>query len=277
MTALAIFSFENAQVRTLGTPETPLFVAIDIAKALGFKDQTNAIKLHVDPEDLTKQEIETKGGRQTVNCVNESGLYALIFGSKLESAKRFKRWVTNEVLPAIRKQGHYECPIATITPSQQLQLREEVARRAKAVSAHYQTVYRALYARFQVPRYTEILAKDFGAAIDFVRTVDLRTPVVRGQEPIHELPQIAKAQVLASAEFCEHVRTLVYCWRYLFKKEIDLVYQTMRAMGSPHAPMLWEAIHDLNFVFLEKDLEKVGFPVKELECYKHWTSRHNAE
>ena len=153
----------------------------------------------------------------------------------------------------------------------------EVARRAKAVSAHYQTVYRALYARFQVPRYTEILAKDFGATIDFVRTVDLRTPAMPGKAPHSELIPERKAQVLASAEFCEHVRTLVYCWRYLFKKEINLVYQTMRAMGSPHAPMLWEAIHDLNLVFLEKDLEKVGFPVKELKCYQHWASRHNAE
>ena len=277
MSELAVFSFEKFSVRTLGIAETPLFVAIDVATALGYQRARDAVSQHCDPDDIIKTEIETKGGRQTVNCVNESGLYALIFSSKLESAKRFKRWVTNEVLPAIRKQGHYECPIATITPSQQLQLREEVARRAKAVSAHYQTVYRALYARFQVPRYTEILAKDFNAAIEFGRTVDLRTPVVRGQEPIHELPQIAKAQVLASAEFCEHVRTLVYCWRYLFKKEIDLVYRTMRAMQSPHAPMLWEAIHDLNLVFLEKDLDKVGFPVKELKCYQHWASRHNAE
>lgn len=274
---LAIFSFESSQVRTLGTAESPLFVAIDIAVALGYQNAKDALSRHVDPEDLTKQEIETKGGRQTVNCVNESGLYALIFGSKLENAKRFKRWVTNEVLPAIRKQGHYECPIATITPSQQLQLREEVARRAKAVSAHYQTVYRALYARFQVPRYTEILAKDFGAAINFIRTVDLRTPVVRDEEPAHEMLPTAKAQVLASVEFCEHVRTLVYCWRYLFKKEIDLVYQTMRAMKSPHAPMLWEAIHDLNLIFLEKDLEKVGFPVKELKCYQYWAAHNNAE
>lgn len=277
MSTLAVFSFENAQVRTLGSVETPLFVAVDVAAALGYQRARDAVSQHCYPEDIIKSEIETKGGRQTVNCVNESGLYALIFGSKLESAKRFKRWVTNEVLPAIRKQGRYECPIATITPSQQLQLREEVARRAKAVSAHYQTVYRALYARFQVPRYTEILAKDFGAAIDFIRTVDLRTPVVRDEEPAHEMLPTAKAQVLASAEFCEHVRTLVYCWRYLFKKEIDLVYQTMSAMQSPHAPMLWEAIHDLNLVFLEKDLEKVGFPVKALECYKHWASRHNAE
>lgn len=277
MSALAIFSFENSQVRTLGTAETPLFVAIDICTALGLSNARKAVADHVDTEDIIKAEIETKGGRQTVNCVNESGLYALIFGSKLENAKRFKRWVTNEVLPAIRKQGHYECPIATITPSQQLQLREEVARRAKAVSAHYQTVYRALYARFQVPRYTEILAKDFGAAIDFIRTVDLRTPVVRDEEPAHEMLPTAKAQDLASVEFCEHVRTLVYCWRYLFKKEIDLVYQTMRAMKSPHAPMLWEAIHDLNLIFLEKDLEKVGFPVKELKCYQYWAAHNNAE
>lgn len=277
MSELAVFSFEKFSVRTLGTAEIPLFVAIDVAAALGYQRARDAVSQHCDPDDIIKAEIETKGGRQTVNCVNESGLYALIFGSKLESAKRFKRWVTNEVLPAIRKQGHYECPIATITPAQQLQLREEVARRAKAVSAHYQTVYRALYARFQVPRYTEILAKDFGAAIDFIRTVDLRTPVICDEEPAHEMLPTTKAQVLASVEFCEHVRTLVYCWRYLFKKEIDLVYQTMRAMQSPHAPMLWEAIHDLNLIFLEKDLEKVGFPVKELKCYQYWAAHNNAE
>lgn len=277
MSNLAVFSFENSQVRTFGTADNPLFVFSDVCAVLQHSNHNKALGM-VDPEDVSKMEItDSKGRKQTVNCVNESGLYALIFKSRLESAKRFKRWVTNEVLPAIRKQGHYECPIATITPAQQLQLREEVAKRAKAVSAHYQTVYRALYARFQVPRYTEILAKDFGAAIDFIRTVDLRTPVVRDEEPAHEMLPTAKAQVLASVEFCEHVRTLVYCWRYLFKKEIDLVYQTMRAMKSPHAPMLWEAIHDLNLIFLEKDLEKVGFPVKELKCYQYWAAHNNAE
>lgn len=107
MSAIAIFSFENAQIRTLGTAETPLFVAIDIAKALGYQNLVRSVNDHVDPEDIIKAEIETKGGRQTVNCVNESGLYALIFGSKLESAKRFKRWITSEVLPALRKTGSY--------------------------------------------------------------------------------------------------------------------------------------------------------------------------
>lgn len=107
MSAIAIFSFENAQIRTLGTAETPLFVAIDIAKALGYQNLVRSVNDHVDPEDIIKAEIDTAGGRQTVNCVNESGLYALIFGSQLESAKRFKRWITSEVLPAIRKTGSY--------------------------------------------------------------------------------------------------------------------------------------------------------------------------
>lgn len=272
MSAIAIFSFENIQVRTLGTVETPLFVAIDVAAALGYQKPKNAVSQHVDPEDITSQEIlDNLGRKQMVNCVNESGLYALIFGSKLESAKRFKRWVTNEVLPAIRKQGRYECPIATITPAQQLAIREAVAKRAKAVSANYQTIYRAIYERFQVPRYTEILAKDFDKAIEFIRSVDLTVPAFPEKAPER------KAQVLASAEFCEHIRHFVYCWRYLFRKELDLVYQTMRSMESPHAPMLWEAVHDLNLAFVERDLEKIGFPVKELACYQHWALTHEAK
>ena len=278
MSALAIFSFENSQVRTLGSAESPLFVAIDIAKALGYQNLVRSVNDHVDPEDLTKQEItDSMGRKQTVNCVNESGLYALIFGSKLESAKRFKRWVTNEVLPAIRKQGKYECPIATLTPAQQLAIREAVAKRAKDVSANYQTIYRAIYARFQVPRYTEILAKDFDKAIEFIRTVDLTVPAVPEKAPEPKQIPEKQPQVLASAEFCERIRHFVYCWRYLFRKEFDLIYQTMRAMESPHAPMLWEAIHDLNLAFVERDLEKIGFPVKELACYQHWALTHEAK
>ena len=80
-------------------------MALDICKALGFTNHRKAISDHVDPEDVVKSVVETNGGKQEINCVNESGMYALIFGSKLPSAKRFKKWVTSEVLPAIRKTG----------------------------------------------------------------------------------------------------------------------------------------------------------------------------
>ena len=102
------FTFENTSLTILGDILNPLFIAKQICDVLGFANHKDAIKNHVDPDDIFKLEMNDRLNRkQTVNCVNESGLYALIFGSKLPKAKQFKHWVTNEVLPAIRKQGAY--------------------------------------------------------------------------------------------------------------------------------------------------------------------------
>lgn len=103
--------FENAefgQVRTVTIDNEPWFVGKDVAEALGYAKARNAIASHVSDEDKKDAPIQgTPGGTQTMTMINESGLYALIFGSKLEAAKRFKHWVTSEVLPAIRKHGAY--------------------------------------------------------------------------------------------------------------------------------------------------------------------------
>lgn len=85
----------------------PLFCAKDVAEALGYNNPLKAIRNHVDSEDKGVNELGTPGGTQKVIFINESGLYALILSSKLENAKRFKHWVTSEVLPSIRKQGGY--------------------------------------------------------------------------------------------------------------------------------------------------------------------------
>ena len=227
------------------------------------------------------EEVEIgSGAKRSVVCfwMDRKGFSILAMGFTGAKALDFKCAFYDE-FERMEKELHKQdaCPIATLTPAQQLAIREAVAKRAKDVSANYQTIYRAIYARFQVPRYTEILAKDFDKAIEFIRTVDLTVPDVPKKEPQPEQSPKKPAQILASAEFCEHVRTFVYCWRYLFRKELDLVYKTMRAMESPHAPMLWEAIHDLNLVFLEKNLEEVGYPVKELACYQHWALTHEAK
>lgn len=123
------FTFEGSTLAILGDILNPLFIAKQVCLALGFKDSINAVKTHCDPEDVCKVELQTNGGKQLVNCVNESGLYALIFGSKLPKAKQFKRWVTNEVLPAIRKQGCYsaqEEDNSLITNEQQYELSSRV-------------------------------------------------------------------------------------------------------------------------------------------------------
>ena len=108
MTKLAVFSFGNHEIRTV-TDELgeAWFVANDVCAALELVNPRKALADHVDREDLTQRDTLTPGGLQKLNHVNESGLYALIFGSRKESAKRFKRWVTSEVLPAIRKNGYY--------------------------------------------------------------------------------------------------------------------------------------------------------------------------
>ncbi len=103
--------FENGEfgkVRTITINDEPWFVGKDVARALEYRDTINALKSHVEDEDKMGWRIATPSrGEQTMTIINESGLYALIFGSKLEGAKRFKHWVTSEVLPAIRKTGSY--------------------------------------------------------------------------------------------------------------------------------------------------------------------------
>ena len=102
--------FKNAEfgeIRVMLIDDDPWFVGKDIAAALGYKDTVNALKAHVDEQDKRGWRITTPSGEQQAIIINESGLYSLIFSSKLESAQRFKHWVTHEVLPSIRKHGLY--------------------------------------------------------------------------------------------------------------------------------------------------------------------------
>lgn len=115
MNEIKIFNnTEFGQVRSTMIDNEPWFVGKDVATALGYKDNINALKQHVDAEDklvgcqnTTPSVADTLGRLQYPTWINESGLYALIFGSKLESAKKFKHWVTSEVLPELRKTGTY--------------------------------------------------------------------------------------------------------------------------------------------------------------------------
>ena len=110
MQKLQIFKNEEfGEVRTVTIDNEPWFVGKDVATILGYERATKAIQDHVNEEDKDEIPIQDSIGRmQKTPIINESGLYALIFGSKLESAKRFKHWVTSEVLPAIRKTGRYQ-------------------------------------------------------------------------------------------------------------------------------------------------------------------------
>lgn len=105
--------FENpafGQVRTTVIDGEPWFVGKDVAVALGYKDTSDALKKHVEQEDKLTRRFADSGQNREMYIINESGLYSLILSSKLPTAKEFKRWVTAEVLPAIRKHGAYMTP-----------------------------------------------------------------------------------------------------------------------------------------------------------------------
>lgn len=105
-----ITTFSNPEfgnIRTVEQHGEPWLVGKDVATVLGYKNPQEAIRNHVDEEDKGVSEIRTPGGTQRLPIINESGLYSLILSSKMPKAKEFKRWVTHEVLPAIRKTGAY--------------------------------------------------------------------------------------------------------------------------------------------------------------------------
>ena len=110
MNELQIFDFKGNEVRTLMIDGEPYFVGKEIAEILGYERPDNAVRNHVDAEDKLMHSISASGQMRNMTVINESGLYSLILSSKLEKAKEFKRWVTNEVLPSIRKHGMYATP-----------------------------------------------------------------------------------------------------------------------------------------------------------------------
>lgn len=121
MNEIKIFNSEEfGDVRTVQLNNEIYFVGKDVAEALGYANPKNAVPTHVSEEDKLSTQIEYAGQRREVTVINESGLYALIFGSKLESAKRFKHWVTSEVLPSLRKTGSYQ--MKPLTPQEMLRI-----------------------------------------------------------------------------------------------------------------------------------------------------------
>lgn len=139
MNELQIFKNEEfGQIRTIETEESEIwFVARDVCEALGFGNPRQALSSHVENEDRDVHILDTLGGRQEATVINESGLYSLILGSRLPNAKKFKRWVTSEVLPSIRKTGGYHLPQ---TYSEALRELAEQAERNEKLEARIETM-----------------------------------------------------------------------------------------------------------------------------------------
>ncbi len=152
MNDLMIFNNpEFGQIRSVEIKGEPWLVGKDVAQALGYREPTKAARERVEPEDRGVSKIDTPSGKQEMTIINESGLYSLVLGSKLPGAKKFKRWVTSEVLPAIRKTGRYESK--PMTDYQQM-MADTRRRNARVQSARILT---QLAKQYQGTTYEQVL------------------------------------------------------------------------------------------------------------------------
>ena len=268
------FTFEESSFTILGDVLNPLFIAQQVCKILGYAKPQNAVAQHCDPEDVTKVEmLDRLNRKQLVNCVNESGLYALIFGSKLPKAKKFKRWVTNEVLPAIRKQGCYsaqEQDSTLISNEQQYELSSRVMRKTHALfgNKNYSFVYRALKRRFRIPRYTCLLQRDFETALAFVdalKVSDFNVPDVKEREvplqnyvvqypsftisssssvPLPAIPEIPVSEHYITDNELQAIKSLIYYFDDLFKPQIQWASKEAYRQGRPDASRFYDVWHE---------------------------------
>lgn len=173
-----IFNFNGQDVRTTTINGEPYFVGKDVAEVLGYAKARNAIASHVDDEDKKGAPIQGDlGGTQMMTIINESGLYSLILSSKLPKAKEFKRWVTSEVLPTIRKNGMYavddllDNPDMAIAAFQRLkkerqlrlQAQEEVAQKNQIIQElQPKATYYDLILQSESLVAISVIAKDYG-------------------------------------------------------------------------------------------------------------------
>lgn len=265
------FTFEGTSLSILGDNLNPLFIVQQICAVLGYSNPRKAISDHCDTEDVCKVEVQTKGGKQLVNCVNESGLYALIFGSKLPKAKQFKRWVTSEVLPTIRKQGQYQCPAPiadnSLSPAEQFSIRNAVAKKAKKSPSTYRFIYSLLKQRFQVARYSQISTYDFREALNFIKELKLPAPYSSESLPAPApIPAEYNAEdqsykLTISRRELERFGTFIYNWRYQFHDALVLYVNHLVAVKSPYSRKLYDATFDSSLQQLEELFREHGISI----------------
>lgn len=201
--------------------------------------------------------------------LTRAGFVFLAMGFTGAKADKFK-WAYIDEFDRMEKVLRNPPKPEYITVEHRWAIQKAVGRKARGQSVNYQTVYRALKDHFKVEKYTHILEADFDAAIDFIESL----PPLNAPAPkqLSAASQKEPRKFLVDEKYLERQRTFIYYVRYLFREELDLFIDFMHRVDSPRAGQFWEAVHGMHLSTAERDLAKLGFDVKELDCYKSWAS-----
>ena len=226
-----------------------------------------------------EEQVETGNGASRSNPVflmDQKGFCILAMGFTGAKALEFKCAFYDEFE---RMKHELEAP-TTITPAEQRAIQREVAIRAHKTASNYRTIYRAIKARYQIARYDQLPRTQLEDCLDFIREVELDVPEVPhttrpddGGCPHCGLHPIPAGSIVLSAHEAENLRTFVYYWRYLFREDLETVLKLMRLLQSPLAPRFYEAVTSMNLGSIEDMLDRHGYSVRQLSCYRALTAQ----
>lgn len=255
MNAVQVFTYTDHPVRVIDINGAPFFVGKDVAEVLGYTNSRKALADHVDEEDKGVTKCDTLGGVQELTVINESGLYSLILQSKLPTARAFKRWVTSEVLPSIRKHGAYLTPTTVervladpdfgITLLQELKAeRNKVAALQTTVAVQTQQIaemkpkvgYYDIVLRSPSLVKTSVIAKDYGMGAPTFNRLLKKLGIQYKQGDIWLLYAKYQDKGYTSTETYHYTNEKTgepgtQCWTKWTQKGRLFLYETLKAEG----------------------------------------------
>lgn len=260
MSNIVPFQFNNLPVRTISNNGAVWFVASDVCAILELTNTTVALE-NLDEDERSKFNLgrsPVTGGGGEVNIINESGLYALILRSRKKEAKRFRKWVTSEVLPQIRKTGVY-CPVITLTPEQQRQIQVAVAGKALGSSVAFRSIYRILKDHFKVGSYKQIPSIRFSEAIEVIQNVRLRLTNVDDKTDSVDVCTITFTEL-------NNLASLARLF-LIAKPEMLRIYKVLSELDSPLAPRVYSLATEPVFAFglLERLFSRHGIDIRDCQ------------
>lgn len=216
---------------------------------------------------------DSQGKNQPCYRMDRKGFVLLAMGFTGEQALKFKIAYIDafdEMEAQLRKSTtEQSSEVATLTPAQQLAIQQAVGRRAQKTANHYQTIYRAIKLRYQIARYDQLPQSLFEDCLKFIETVDLHVP--EAPAPVQEtrLVQVQPKRDILTRLECERLLGFVYEFKYLHKRDLDAIYDLLKAVHSPLAASFWELKESWSIGNLERVLAAHGYRVQDLDCYKH--------
>ena len=232
------FNFNQNQIQVINKDGEAWFIASEVAAMLGYRDSYNMTRI-LDNDEKGTHNVSTLGGNQDVSVINESGFYHAAFKSRKPEVKPFRKWVTSEVLPTIRKTGGYQVGQKT-TADDRTGLRQAVAALVGRKGIDYSTAYGMIHQRFNVGAIEDIPAEQLPEAVAYVHALTMHTGLV-GE--VLDAPPKAKPKLPISGNSLADIAAMLYYGTWMIELGKD-VSAPLRQLGCKQAVTMWTVWHE---------------------------------